>query len=121
MRIPTALFALGTNEPFTGPSPVWTREELPAYCTRVEILNQSPPHGASAQPPPVTVTALTESHSNDYTFATSPFTSPPVFAMQIFITKEEVVVSDEVVPSVPNRTSSTLVDVNGKTTDERML
>ncbi|KAG8689948.1 hypothetical protein FRC08_010734 [Ceratobasidium sp. 394] len=121
MRIPATFFALGTNEPHTGSSPIWPRGEPPAYCTRVEILNKPCSQEASTQPSLVAVAAVAESHSGDYTFATSPFTSPPVFAMEIFITKEEVVVSDEVVPAGRNRTNSTSVDINGETTGKHML
>ncbi|KAG8726397.1 hypothetical protein FRC12_023439 [Ceratobasidium sp. 428] len=94
--------------------PTWMSDECPAYHTRVEILNEPSARDDSSsltQPTFVAVTVLAESHS-EYTFATSPFTSPPVFSMQIFVSREQVVNFDEDTPNRPNPIS---VTANGET------
>jgi hypothetical protein len=93
----------------------WADKELPKYCTPVEILNEYHFHdgpATSAESTPTAIATIAKSKSDDFTFGTSPFTSPPVFAMEIFISKEEVVVHEEVVPASPPQEASALADID---------
>lgn len=84
------------SEPFHH-APTWTRERLPAYCTPVEALNIYSEGISSTvcQSVPATVAVVVESYEDDCTFATSPFTSPPIYTMEIFVSREQVVFHDD--------------------------
>lgn len=81
------------------PTPAWVREAIPAYCTPVEALNvySADASSTSIHPTPTTITTVVKSHEDDCTFATSPFASPPIYTIKIFVSKEQIVFHDDAV------------------------
>ncbi|KAF8606546.1 hypothetical protein BDV93DRAFT_553711 [Ceratobasidium sp. AG-I] len=95
------------------PTLTWTPETLPAYCTPVEALNSysEETFAASVHSVPVAAMGVIESHQDDCTFATSPFTSPPVYTMEIFVSKEQVILHDDAI-SIGSYVSNFELDTN---------
>ncbi|KAG8714135.1 hypothetical protein FRC11_009710 [Ceratobasidium sp. 423] len=86
-------------------------QSTPAYCTPLEMLNklssetsESDEHDARA-----TFATVVEGSEDDCTFATSPFTSPPMYTMEIFVCQEETVVYEDFIASIPSGTPSPLI------------
>ncbi|KAH7341927.1 hypothetical protein B0J17DRAFT_626353 [Rhizoctonia solani] len=98
-------------QPFTR-STTCGLNDTPVHCTPLEMLNKmssetdaSDGHSVHVQ---TTFATVAEGFENDCTFATSPFTSPPMYTMEIFVSKETVVYED-VVSFVPSGTPSPLI------------
>ncbi|QRV75233.1 hypothetical protein RhiJN_03248 [Ceratobasidium sp. AG-Ba] len=106
-------------EAYYSQPPIRIHEELPAYCTRVELLNDCFPCDKPNPAALPAVTAAVENRSDNYTFATSPFTSPPVFAIQIFVSKEEIVISDEAIPAAVGQEFPVWGNLGGETAGKR--
>ncbi|QRV89928.1 hypothetical protein RhiJN_17946 [Ceratobasidium sp. AG-Ba] len=107
------------HEMYYSQTPIRVHKELPAYRTRVELLNDYFPCDKPNPAALPAVTAAIENRSDNYTFATSPFTSPPVFAIQIFVSKEEIVISDEAIPAVAGQEFPVWVNLDGETAGKR--
>jgi formate-dependent phosphoribosylglycinamide formyltransferase (GAR transformylase) len=92
----------------------YSNDDLPKYCTPVEVLNECYSHDgpATTHSVPTTVTTIGNPNAATLTFGTSPFTSPPVFGIEIFVSKEEVVVYDEVAPAPPAQEACVLTNID---------
>ncbi|KAJ1307376.1 hypothetical protein OPQ81_001481 [Rhizoctonia solani] len=90
-------------------------EDTLAYCTPLEMLNKmSSKTDASEYHDLQTMFAtVVEGSEDNSAFSTSPFTSPPMYAMEIFVRKEETILYEDAINYIPSGTASPLIQGRG--------